>query len=381
MLFFERNEDAITRIGQALSEKSVDVMAHRMEDQAISEPLRLLYASILAAANDPRGRARLLAAAKDDKSPFFGDAVFCVAQSAFLIEPNAPIHTDMSWAETILIDLLPKQVPAWQGELQPAVTTAPVVGALLRVNTDRARRALIDFAASKAEGADEVRAALCDSDVTIAHDDLDRFDVAAKPSGNRRAVLNKMLRQDDPDVVARSCDDLADGFIYSSYREHLTPQIVSALRAAIPKAPDKCKSDMRMLVILASEDPVPEIVQLLEDPAWTDKNTALFELARIKDPRAVPIVGRILREAPPAYFHTDSALRANVAVEHALAAIANVATTEAARELATLFDVDLTRFGGYTDNNGFQRIIASHLIDITGESFGIDVEDWHKALR
>ena len=63
-------------------------------------------------------------------------------------------------------------------------------------------------------------------------------------------------------------------------------------------------------------------------------------------------------------------------VSHGLDAIAHTGTAAAIRELIELLPVDLARFGGYMDRQEWQLIVAAHLIELTGESFGTDVEKW-----
>ena len=59
-------------------------------------------------------------------------------------------------------------------------------------------------------------------------------------------------------------------------------------------------------------------------------------------------------------------------------AIANTGSEEAVAELISLLPVDLSRFGSYIDREGFRRIVAAHLIELTGESFGTDAAAWQK---
>jgi hypothetical protein len=44
----------------------------------------------------------------------------------------------------------------------------------------------------------------------------------------------------------------------------------------------------------------------------------------------------------------------------------------------TITPVDLTRLSKSYDREGYRRIIAAHLIEITGESFGTDSAAWRK---
>jgi HEAT repeat protein len=143
---------------------------------------------------------------------------------------------------------------------------------------------------------------------------------------------------------------------------------------------DKARTNARMLLILAEKDPVPALIKLLDDPDWKEKTLAMYELARLKDPRAIAPVARHLREAPTDYFHLEGEMAPTVAVavavEHSLEAIANPGTKESVTELIGLLGVDLSRFGAYIDRAGFQRIIAAYLIEISGESFGVDAAAW-----
>ena len=107
----------------------------------------------------------------------------------------------------------------------------------------------------------------------------------------------------------------------------------------------------------------------------------LFELARLGEPRAVAAVARLLRESGKDDLHADSELNATASIEHALDAIAYSGTAEAIGELIGLLSVDLSRFGTYIDRAGFQRIVAAHLIELTGESFGTDADSWRNWQR
>ena len=120
---------------------------------------------------------------------------------------------------------------------------------------------------------------------------------------------------------------------------------------------------------------------MLEDPDWKNKELVLDELARLRDRRAVGPVARILREAPRGYFNTDATATCDCVVWVGLRAIAKAGTPQAIRELIELLRVDLSRFGTDTDRNGFQRFVAVHLIELTGESFGVDADAWRTWQR
>ena len=51
------------------------------------------------------------------------------------------------------------------------------------------------------------------------------------------------------------------------------------------------------------------------------------------------------------------------------------------RELIELLPTDLARFGGDLSREEWQLIVAAHLIELTGESFATDVEEWRAWQR
>jgi HEAT repeat protein len=189
------------------------------------------------------------------------------------------------------------------------------------------------------------------------------------------------LRRKEAAVVELFRNDLENSFVFMKFQDALWPEIVPALKENLEKMTPGARTNAEMLILLSAKDPVPALVALLDDPKWTDKNLALGELAQFGDPRAVGPVARNLREAPAGYFHTDERLVAGVGVENGLEAIANARTKEALDELIELLAVDLSRFGTYIDGDGFRRIVAGHLINLTGESFGVDAEAWRKWNR
>jgi hypothetical protein len=99
------------------------------------------------------------------------------------------------------------------------------------------------------------------------------------------------------------------------------------------------------------------------------------------DARAVAPVARFLRGAPKTAVKDDNGLSAVNTVEHALDAVAHAGTSDAIRELIELLPIDLARFGGDLSREEWQLIVAAHLIELTGESFATDVEEWRAWKR
>jgi hypothetical protein len=379
MFYYERNAVAIEEILRNVTLQTLDVLARRMGDDQLTRPLRLLYAAMLAAANDPRGRAFLLGAVRTEDEQPLGDALFCLGAVGWLMPQGSQIKTELAWAEPTLVSLMSRrdsQGDFKAGHIAAVSTSIPAI--LLSLNTAASRKALIEFALSTDAAASDVLHEICDSRTLLSTDELSRLETAAKDLRERRAVLGQLLRHKHPAAVARFAKDLDDSFVYMTVRDRLSPPIVEALKSQIGALTGKQRTHAQMLIILGEKDPVPSVIGLLDDPQWQDKNLALFELARLRDRRCVAPVARILREAAKDYFRDTEGLLPAIGIEHGLEVIAGAGSKEAVSELIGLLSVDLGRFGGYIDREGYRRIIAAHLIELTGESFGLDADAWRR---
>jgi hypothetical protein len=378
MLFAERNHEAISGIVHDATPAVRDVLSRRMNDAKVAPPLRLLYAAILARVNDERGREYLSKSAESPGEVPRNEIYYCLGIFPFLtVREDDEIATDCAWAEKTLVTIMAKPDTA---EVASQFSSIPVV--LCRINSPAARKALLDCAL-KNEGEPQglfsepsVTALLCHSSMKLPAKDLLRLEAVTKDQGTKRIILRALLRLKHPAAAERFLADLKEGFVYMDFRDLSSREVLAALKPKASQLTGETKSHVELLLILGEEDPVPALLSLLNDAKFPDKNLLLFELARIADSRAVSPVARVLREAPKDYFGNDSELSVTAGIEHALEALAKTRTRDAVRELIELVGVDLGRFGGYIDQAGLQRIIAAHLIEITGESFGVDQAGW-----
>lgn len=378
MLFAERNHEAISGIVHDATPAVRDVLARRMNDAKVAPILRLLYAAILARVNDERGREHLRKAAESPGEVPRNEIYYCLGIFPFLaVQEDDKIATDCAWAEKPLVAIISKPDTA---EVASQFSSIPVV--LFRINSPAARKVLLDNALRN-EGDPQgflsgpsVTALLCHPSVKLPVDDLLRLEAVTKDQATRRIILRALLRLKNPAAAERFIEDLKDGFAYMDFRDLSSPEVLAALKPQLSLLTGETKSHVQVLLVLGEKDPVPALLALLNDPKFPNKNLPMFELARIADPRAVSPVARVLREAPKEYFGDDSELSVTAGIEHALETLAKTRTRDAVRELIELIGVDLGRFGGYIDQAGLQRIIAAHLIEITGESFGVDKAGW-----
>ena len=87
----------------------------------------------------------------------------------------------------------------------------------------------------------------------------------------------------------------------------------------------------------------------------------------------------MLKNAPDDYWKKSLA---PFPLESALKALGQQGSREAFAALIELLAEKLDRFGDseFIDRDGWRRIIAAHLIELSGESFGIDAKKWQTWL-
>ncbi|WP_339911549.1 hypothetical protein [Symmachiella dynata] len=388
-LFAERNSDVMQKILKGVSGEHLDELARRVDDEETDAILRLLYSAMLANANDERGRRYLLQAAQIDDHRLDLNALYCLGVFPFLaVDKNRKV--DLAWVERLAIELISNRskttvsgaiLDSRDKEPRMPVAAAAVVytsipSVLRRIGSDDCRRALFDYVTSGADGNEQVARELCHWEPPLASTELLQIDNLVDDRGVHRTVLRLLLAQKSPDVVDRYLNDLEDGFIYMDFRDRLSPEIVRQLKARLDQLDGDGKTHAQMLLSLGEDDAVAALLRMLNDSGWADKNLVFFELARLGDARAVAPVARFLRNAPMDAVKDDGGLSATNTVEHALDAIVHTGTAEAIRELIELLPVDLARFGGYMTRQEWRLVVAAYLIELTGESFGTDVERW-----
>lgn len=391
-LYIDRNLEAIETTLHDFSPKTLDILAERMNDARTNQTLRLVYAAMLASANDQRGQNFLLKMSIPLGNTLDLDAVYCLCHFPFL-QPRSERHKiKLEWAEATMIDLLKnkkllKTVNAvgYTADRQRSVSDATVhytdiATVVAWIGSVAGTQALLDYTLAGGSESSEVIGILCSMRKPLPIDDLLKLESVTKDSRTRRKILAGILRINTPRGVDRFFPDLESNFVYMDLRRHLSTELIQQLQPLVGRSKGDTKTHLHMLKVLAQKDSIPELLSLLSDQKWTDKSLVLFELARLSDARAVPVIARTLRESPKDFFgvHEDSQLRSVGAIENGLKAIANTGTSEAIQELVGLLKVDLGRFGTYIDRAGFQRIVASHLIELTGESFGVDAEAWQR---
>jgi hypothetical protein len=410
MLMRAHNDDVIDFLQRDGSAKRTAFLAAQMEMPGIDPTLKLLYASLLAARNDERGRQVLRHAVADPAAPLFPDAVYCLFSFPFPPLADKSAKPDVAWAEDIFLNLLgqdqKKLVSGWALSSDPAeerlLTPAsavlfysPALRWLPLMPSARLREALVKFsmASTHAENSDfdgpkpqfEVIQALCADPVPLAPEVLRDWGnlLRREKSYVLRPLVLRFLQEGDTESLLDLGDPALEALANMSWSgDELSPTQLKSIKGLLPDLLPKAQRDLQMILIQREADPVAKLLRLLEDPAWDEKPGILMALREAKDPRVVkPLLDFLAKVKDGALPHENDLLTAH-ALQNAFAAIASVGNEEAMRALASLLRMDFGRAeADYMNNDGLHRVIAAELIDITGESFGTDAEAWMKWIE
>ena len=279
-----------------------------------------------------------------------------------------------------MIDLLTGK----QGNKVVAHSSIPYV--LAQVGTPKSKKAIFEFALRNTDRgdnffmADSITRILCDPRMGLTEAELLELSKVYEYSGIQRRLFQALLRLESLEAVKLYlASDEADHY-YGDLESGLTPKIKKELEKALPKVKSIGKrNEIRMALCLSEKDPVPALIGLINDPTFTNKNFIFYELAPFKDPRIVAPTLKILKNAPDDYWKKSLA---PFPLESALKALGQQGSREAFAALIELLPEKLDRFGDseFIDRDGWRRIIAAHLIELSGESFGIDAKKWQTWL-
>jgi hypothetical protein len=366
MRYMERNRPAIESTLKAPVPARVEVMAKRMVAEK-NQPLKLLYAAMLAACNDARGRTTLLDAVKNHKNTSH-NALYCLGIFPFLPPKDTTLKPDTAWAEDTLVGLLSDPATA-----EDCAVFSSIIEVLLSCGSKQATAAVVNFALSGAEGSDAAVDELCESDAPLDLATLIKLAGAPTADEPNSRVLRKMLTQREPAAVKIFGGLLGKSQVSYEFSEGLTPAIVEALRAELGTLKGEAATTARVLVASQAPDAVGELLKLLEDPQWPNQRTVLWMLVDFKDPRMLEPLARCLRRAKDGYFKSE------LEITRSIDAIAGIGGDAAIAELIRLLSVDFGRAqADYMDDATLHREVAAHLIELTGESFGVDGAAWDK---
>ncbi len=388
-LFYERNQNSIAQILRLPQEETKPEIAKRLKNVDLNYEIKLLYAAILAKLNDPTGREYLLkelsdAATDSSETAIESGEVFQVYYALgifpFLGAPDPANPVDLAWVEPTLIDLLAGK------HGKELVVRSAIPQVLAQINSPESKQALFQFALQDTDSRDHffspdsVTRILCDPRMGLTEAELLQLSKVKTDSGIQRRLFQALLRLNSRESIKLYLASGDSDHYYGDLKSHLTPEIKEELEKALPNVSSTGKrSEIRMALCLAEDDPVPALIELINDPTFTNKNFIFYTLAPLKDPRIVAPTLETLKNAPDDYWEKSLA---PFPLQSALEALGQLGNREAFAALIELLPEKLDRFcdSEFIDRDGWRRIIAAHLIELSGESFGTDAQKWQNWL-
>jgi len=405
------NSAAIKHIQSDRSSQMTEFLTARMNESDLSPTLKLVHACVLAARDDERGRAVLRAQVAHPESPTFPDAVHCLFEFPFLPADESKAKPQTAWVEEIFLKLISDDErkcvtnnPVYSNEnevrnLTPAAALFAYSSALKWLQllpSAHLRKVMVDCALSKKWGElemlrDEVIDALCADPAPLDSKTLRRF-VALRMKTEPWSVgqvvtylsevVKKHLKQNDPSLLPQLQPLLGELSDRDWFREGLTPEFAVALDKMADGLAPADRLSVRRMLVLREPNPVGKLLALLNDAEWTDKSGVVWELSHFKDKRVIQPLLVFLIKLKGGAFAKEDDLRTSYAIQHAISAISAAGGDEAISALVSLLSMDFGRAGAsYMNDEGLHRIVAAKLINMTGESFGLDAEAWTRWLE
>lgn len=422
-LFVERNWAQIEHMLLNATDASKDTIAGRMNDSKIDGSLRSIYASILAALGDSRGRdyfKRLVQPGKDKKPE--PDVIFLLGAIDSLKSVHKRRIEDGEWIEELALTCL---------RLTPGQTV--LYSSIAEMLCERKSKPGIDLmidlmlnGASKVEEAEAAPAQQSTSTKGGGRVDTGEFDrlfgqmgldpdamspadyssalllpvlsagpefvttgtlirLAEKfpePDYNRRLLFREMLKRDDPRAISLFYDDLKTSFWPMELEEYAGPKIISAVREELPKLnPGEVRTELEFLLTRRTDNAAANFAKMLEDPQTPieDLLGLSWELAGVEggDRHAASVARaiqkRVLKQAQAKPDAMD--------VTRMIKGIGESSEASAVEAMIDLLAADFSVLADeWVSVTEFRHHIAGQLAEMTGESFGIDHGAWEKWL-
>lgn len=391
------NSYMIQQLLKAPPPKACEVLARQMRNAELDTPLRLLAAAMLEALGDDQGRELLTEHVGDPKSSAHVDALYCLAQLRDWLPPNKDLEKRLGWARPLLVERFSaphEPAPAEFARYGPTgwdLQHAQLARVLIELDPAAANRLLPNFVrAGRGRDLDVIDVWFNSSQLVpvnlllaleAASADVDVENAGWDSKKLRHNILSQLLRHKHPAAAERFGKDLGDWWIFAKFREYPSPEVLQALREWSATLPEGSRRSADLLFAMTEPDPVPKLLEMLDSPG-ADKPRLIAQLSLMDDPRAALPVLRILRNAPDNFFigagSLNSHLLANSGVENALEIISHSSDPQAIAELIRLLEADLSRFGTYSKGDELRSLVAATLIEMTGESFGVDAAAWRK---
>ncbi len=238
-----------------------------MNDAKLNRTIRLIYAAMLAHLNDKRGRSFLLESVQNHDVDALPDALYCLGVFPELGTRKTRNKTALRWAEPTLISLMRDQSLADEraDDSNPmtiadmAMRYSKIPHVLVQIKSDAAHKTLMNYLSSDAFVLRHDWQSLhlvsywLNSGVLFSVEELLKLETMPPNSigggFDRGQLLSQFLHHKHYAVLERYLNHKEPFQFYTVFCNHLTPELVEALRPYTKRLKGRSKEMVEMLLI------------------------------------------------------------------------------------------------------------------------------------
>lgn len=379
-LFAERNQPWLRALLADDRQATRDVLATRMQDEARERGMRLLYAGVLAAHDDVRGRDFLAASLSD---PEASDPSALYVLGAFAKWRDGQ-RCDESWAEGLALRCMREQ-PA------EVASRSDLVELPLRLGSHEAAEMLVTQLEAGAFGprdfpsdpAGDVRRALARAEAVLTDEQLLRV-ARTDPGENhsRRTFAGILLRRDVLAAVDEFLPELTESSWFDVFRENAGWRVLAEIASRQPKLEPELRAKVDDLLLLRAPEAGERLLLAIGDPATPVERlpelcwylTQIPQGERFFAAAAAPVATALRTRV---LGGSESASRNAFGIDSLLRFIARSSQRDAVAAMIELLDADFSGVVGEQHREHcMHNLVAGLLAEMTGQSFGPDAAAW-----
>ncbi|PTX99606.1 hypothetical protein DB346_17400 [Verrucomicrobia bacterium LW23] len=401
-----RNLQALRTMRMVDPAKMKQVCRAKIASAATPASLKLLYASMLTLTGDPSGRDFLRVSLTNVNGPQLADTMWMLQYLALESDTlKGGQRPDLAWAEDLLIAALKDKrnvqtsrifpqpagprsagpplvapMPATVQVRELAVMTGRFQEILSAARSRRLPGVLVDWAKESPPPSDLSPFLLTlgryDYDTKAEALVLERVAAYGKDFGAAAAAAVSMeLKDAVPHLMKHAADPRAQ----AALARLGDLRIVKDLKHLLPKLPRGQQPAMEMLIIrLSTHDPLPAMLDYVEDTKNPARAQALDYLDTVSDPRAIELAKFLMEH--------DPLPDARLAGIRCLVRIARTGNRDALQALMAGLSVPFDRLAQTPTekalaNASFRGEILESLRGLTRQGFGMDQQAWYAWFR
>jgi len=378
LMFAIRNWPHLEQTVREATPAQLDVVAARVNDTKRHRAMRAIYAGVLAANDDVRGRNYLAARlAMTDR-----DALQVVGAFDQWVEQK---KCERRWAEAPLLRCLkaaPVEVLTYSGacDLLVRMRSAPGIQQMfeLYLTPEKIAKGGEDWMMTSPE--DRLLWSLSSVDSEMLTDDMLAKMARSRPAdhAHQRRIAKKLLERDAVVAVDLFLNRIAEDFWYATFRDHAGKEVLAEIRRRLPTLAPAQTFEVEMLLAHHSLDAVDKLIARMQAQSTPAKQLSrlCWELGHVDGgSKGAVAAARFLKKRV-----TENQRPVEVdgfQIQSVLRFVGTSSDLAAVTAMVDLLEADFSRVATeYVSAKGMRNCVAAQLAEMTGESFGVDAKAW-----